>query len=95
MVLSAAAGMRMGFALISTGGLSREASLVKSAREAFPTACAAMCLFIGAAVIEGFISPSGLPYWFKAGVAAVTSGSLMVYFLILGFPRGDDAEATP
>ncbi len=86
-VLSAAAGMRMGFALISTGGLSRTEALHRAAREAFPTACAGIFLFIGAAIIEGFISPSALPYWFKAAVAAVTSGLLLFYFLILGTTR--------
>jgi uncharacterized membrane protein SpoIIM required for sporulation len=88
-VLSAAAGMRMGFALIATGGLSRSEALRRAAKEAFPTACAGIFLFVGAAIIEGFISPSSLPYWFKAGVAAVTSGLLLFYFLILGTARDD------
>lgn len=91
-VLSAAAGMRMGFALISTGGLPRSEALYRGAREAFPTACAGIFLFVGAAVIEGFISPSSLPYWFKAAVAAVTSGMLLFYFLILGTTR-DESES--
>jgi uncharacterized membrane protein SpoIIM required for sporulation len=86
-VLAAAAGMRMGFALISTRGLTRAEALTRAAREAFPTACTAVLLFIGAAVIEGFISPSSLPYWSKALVAATTSGMLLYYFLILGYAR--------
>jgi len=86
-ILSAAAGMRMGFSLISTNGLSRSAALTAGAKEAFPTACAGMILFILAAMIEGFISPSSLPYWVKAATAAVTSGLLMFYFLYLGYPR--------
>jgi len=92
-VLSAAAGMRMGFALIATGGLSRTEALHRAAKEAFPTACAGIFLFIGAAVIEGFISPSALPYWFKAAVAAVTSGMLLFYFLILGTAREESETA--
>jgi uncharacterized membrane protein SpoIIM required for sporulation len=95
-VLSAAAGMRMGFALIATGGLSRSEALRRAAKEAFPTACAGIFLFIGAAVIEGFISPSALPYAFKAAVAAVSSGILLFYFLILGTARDEaDAGSTP
>ena len=46
-----------------------------------------MVLFFLAALIEGFVSPSYLPYWFKAMVAVLTSGSLMFYFVILGYPR--------
>ena len=48
---------------------------------------AAACLFLGAALIEGFVSPSGLPYGFKATVAVLSSGVLMFYFVVLGFPR--------
>jgi uncharacterized membrane protein SpoIIM required for sporulation len=89
-ILAAAAGMRMGFSLISTGGLTRTAALTRGAKEAFPTACVAVALFILAAIIEGFVSPSGFPYWFKAGVAAVTSGMLVYYFLVLGYPPPDE-----
>ena len=48
---------------------------------------AAMAMFFLAALIEGFVSPSGLPYWFKATVAVLSSGLLSFYFIILGMPR--------
>jgi uncharacterized membrane protein SpoIIM required for sporulation len=86
-VMSAAAGMRMGFSLISSRQLSRYDALKKGAKEAFPTMMAAVILFLGAAFIEGFITPSGLPFWFKASVSAVSSLILMVYFIVLGYPR--------
>jgi hypothetical protein len=38
-------------------------------------------------MIEGFLSPTALPYWLKAGVAILSSGMLMFYFVVLGFPR--------
>jgi hypothetical protein len=44
-------------------------------------------LFCLAAVIEAFISPSSLPYAFKAFVAVVSSGILLFYFVMLGYPR--------
>jgi uncharacterized membrane protein SpoIIM required for sporulation len=88
-VLSAAAGMRVGFSLIYTGGLTRADAWTKAARESVPTITAAVLLFVGAAFIEGFISPSGLlPDWFKALVCVTTSGLLMFYFVLLGWPRG-------
>jgi len=86
-VLSAAAGMRLGFSLIDTGGLSRAASMRRAGYEALPTMCAALFLFVMAALIEGFLSPSAAPYWVKAGVAVVSSGILAFYFVILGNPR--------
>jgi uncharacterized membrane protein SpoIIM required for sporulation len=93
-VLSAAAGMRVGFAVVFPRGLRRIDAWRKAARESVPVIVAAGLLFAGAAVIEGFISPSPLPYWFKALVAAVTSGLLMFYFVMLGYPAPGERHAT-
>lgn len=86
-VLSAGAGLRLGLSWLAPGQYSRSASLRQTARESMPLMGAAMCLFFLAALIEGFISPSELPYWFKATVAIVSSGLLTFYFVILGLPR--------
>lgn len=88
-VLSAAAGLHMGFGMVYTRGLTRGESLRRAARESVPTACAAIILFCLAALIEAFISPSSLPYEAKAAVAIVTTGMLMFYFVQLGYPRGE------
>ena len=89
-VLAGGAGLRLGLGWIRTGGLSRSASLQKTATEAMPIMGAAMVLFFLAALIEGFVSPSSLPYAVKAAVAIISSGLLMFYFIVLGFPRGGD-----
>jgi len=86
-VLSSAAGMRLGFSLIHTGGLTRLASLRRTGRESMPIMAAAVVLFVLAAVIEGFLSPSGAPYPVKALVAVASAGLLMFYFVILGRPH--------
>jgi uncharacterized membrane protein SpoIIM required for sporulation len=83
-VLSAGAGMRLGFAIVDTGGLSRLASLRKAVDRTMPTAAAAVVLFCLAAVIEGFVSPSGAPYAVKLGVALVSSAILLFYVVVLG-----------
>jgi hypothetical protein len=49
---------------------------------------AAAVMFFFAALIEGFLSPSGAPYWVKALIAIVSSSLLAFYFVVLGFPRG-------
>jgi len=88
-VLSAAAGMRMGFALVDTGGWTRAAALRRAGYEALPTMCAAVMLFLMAAMIEAYVSPSILPYWVKALVAGSTSAMLIFYFVMLGYPRDE------
>ena len=87
-VLSAAAGMRLGFSLIHTKGLTRSASLRAAGVDALPIAMAAMIMFFLAAMIEAFLSPSPAPYELKVLVAVLSSGALMFYFVILGYPRG-------
>lgn len=84
-VLSSAAGMRLGFSIISTGGLSRGDAVLRAGREAMPTMAAAIFLFVGAALIEGFLSPSDQPYGVKAGVAFLCTVLLLLYFFVLGF----------
>ncbi len=88
-VLSAAAGMRMGFSLVDTQGLRRIDSLRRGGQEAMPVMCAAIIMFLLAAIIEGLLSPSASPYWAKAGVAVLSTGLLMFYFVGLGYPRGE------
>ena len=88
-VLSAAAGMKLGFSLIDTGGLTRTAALRRTAVQSMPTMGAAMVMFLLAALIEGFLSPSAAPYWVKASVAVLSASLLVVYFLVLGYPRDD------
>jgi uncharacterized membrane protein SpoIIM required for sporulation len=91
-VLAAGAGMRLGFSLLYTQGRSRMHSLRAAGRESVPSIMVAVVLFMLAAFIEGFISPSALPYTIKAFVAAASSALLMFYFVVLGQPpREPDA----
>ncbi len=87
-VLCAGAGMRLGFALVDTHGMSRGASLRQAGREVLPMAGAAIVMFALAALIEGFLSPSAAPYAVKAAVAVISTLLLLFYFVVLGWPRG-------
>lgn len=91
-VLMAAAGMRLGFSLVDTGGLGRVDSLRRAARRSVPVLSAGVILFILAALIEGFLSPSDAPYAIKAGVAVVSALMLLFYFVVLGYP-GESPDA--
>ncbi len=86
-VLSAGAGLRLGVSWVATQGFTRPDSLRRTAEYAMPIMGSAMVMFFLAALIEGFLSPSGAPYALKATVAVLSSGLLMFYFVVLGFPR--------
>jgi uncharacterized membrane protein SpoIIM required for sporulation len=94
-VLAAGAGMRLGFSLLYTQGRSRLHSLRAAGRESVPSIMVAVILFMLAAFIEGFVSPSALPYTIKAFVAAASSALLMFYFVVLGQPTAAGPNEPP
>ena len=47
-------------------------------------------LFMLAAGIEAFISPTAAPYAVKVGVAVLSVVMLVFYFLVLGYPGSSD-----
>ena len=83
-VLSAGVGMKLGFALLFTGGLTRSDSVRLAGRSAMPAMGVTMILFFLAALVEGYISPSAMPYEVKAAFGVGSSFALMVYFVVLG-----------
>jgi uncharacterized membrane protein SpoIIM required for sporulation len=90
--LSAGAGLRIGIqGWLFTRGLSRTASLQRAAREALPVVSVAAVLFFLAALTEGLISPTNIPYLFKAMWLILSSFLLMFYFVVLGYPEPDVA----
>ena len=84
--LAAAVGLRIGCGWLFTGGLSRMASLQVRGLEAVPVMAVSAALFFLAALTEGLLSPSAIPYMFKAAWAIFSSGLLMFYFVVLGYP---------
>jgi uncharacterized membrane protein SpoIIM required for sporulation len=86
-LLMAAAGLRLGSGWLVPGRRTRLASLRYHARKVLPVIGVALILFVIAALIEGFVSPSAVDYQVKALVAVVTSMSLMVYIVVLGLRR--------
>ncbi len=90
--LSAGIGLRIGIrGWLFTDGLSRMSSLQREGKRAIPIIGVAGVLFFLAALTEGFISPSALPYGFKAIWLIGSSTLLMFYFVVLGYPEPDSA----
>lgn len=86
-VLSAGAGLRIGASWIWTEGYSRADSLRRKAPQFVPICLAAVVLFLLAALIEGFVSPTSAPLVVKQGIAVVSSLIMAFYFVALGYPR--------
>lgn len=87
-VLSGAAGFKLGLAVIAPGNASRKSALVAAAKPAVRMMYGAAIMFFAAALVEAFWSPlAEIPFRFKitAGVAGWLV--LLGYFLFAGRAR--------
>jgi uncharacterized membrane protein SpoIIM required for sporulation len=85
LVLSGAAGLRLGWALLAPGRRSRLQALVAAAREGMPLVYGAALMDALAACIEAFWSASALVApALKLAVAALLWTAMAGYFLLAG-----------
>lgn len=84
-VLSGAAGLRIGHALIAPGRLQRVDALKEAGHDAVRLLYGAAALTFSAAFIEALWSPNrGLPFSIKIGAGVLLWGLLLAYFLLAG-----------
>ena len=98
-VISATAGMVMGYALVDTGGRTRFGSLRARARDNAYLVLGAALMLLVAAAIEGFWSPSGVRAQIKWGTAIAAYLVVICYLTFAGrgggAGRGADAQPAP
>lgn len=101
-VISATAGMVMGYALVDTGGRTRFASLRAHARDIVYLVVGAAFMLAIAAAIEGWWSPSSAPARVKWGTAVGAYLLVIIYLTFAGRsagktrpPQKAGAEARP
>jgi uncharacterized membrane protein SpoIIM required for sporulation len=82
--ISGGAGLQLGWALINPGPYTRRDALAIAARRAVALALIAIPLLVGAGIIEGFVSPSGLPFAVKALVGLGYAALMYGYLLLAG-----------
>ena len=84
-VLSGAAGLRVGFALLDPGRLTRAQALVVATRESAVLLYGVTALLLVAAAVEAFwSSATWLPHGVKYGVAAVCWAAMLGYCAFQG-----------
>jgi uncharacterized membrane protein SpoIIM required for sporulation len=87
-VLSGAAGFRLGLAIVSPGNASRKAALVAAARPAVRLMYGAAVMFFGAAFVEAFWSPTtDFPFTLKIAVGISGWVILLGYLVFAGRGR--------
>jgi len=87
-VLSGAAGLRLGLALLAPGNSSRKAALVAAAKPAVRVMYGAAIMFFIAAFVEAFWSPlTEFPYGTKIAAGVAGWVLLLAYFAFAGRAR--------
>jgi uncharacterized membrane protein SpoIIM required for sporulation len=78
------AGLMIGYAMINPGDLTRAQALKQNGMEAARLAVGFACILVVAGIIEGFLSPSLLPAWFKFGTGILTGAAMFAYLFLVG-----------
>jgi uncharacterized membrane protein SpoIIM required for sporulation len=92
-LVSSAAGLRLGYSLAVPGRMKRSASLRLGARDAVLLMLGTIPMFIIAGFIEGFVTPSYMPGSAKIVLGVTVAVAVVAYLLTAGRRVRADASA--
>lgn len=82
--VAAAAGLRIFWAWIAPGPRTRGQALAEDGRALFTVAVGLVITLFVSGLIEGFVTPSDLPWPVKIGIGALALAAFLTYMLVLG-----------
>ena len=86
--IAGAAGLRIGWAIIAPGDRPRAVALAEEGRRSVVIVLGLMLCFLVAGIIEGFVTPSGLPTFARIGVGTVVELGFLTWIVTRGQRRG-------
>ncbi len=82
--VAAGAGLRVGWTLIDPGPSTRSDALAREGRAAMGIAIGLVVVLLISGIIEGFVTPSGLPTWARIGIGVLAEVLFLAYVFLLG-----------
>ncbi|MEU8544973.1 stage II sporulation protein M [Streptomyces sp. NPDC048717] len=82
--VAAGTGLRLGWTLVDPGPTTRRAALAEQGRAAIGMAIGLALVLFVSGLIEGFVTPSGLPTWARIGIGVTAELAFLVYVYVLG-----------
>ena len=82
--IAGAAGLRLGWAIVSPGDRTRSAALADEGMRCVPVVAGIALCFVTAGFIEAWITPSGLPTAARVGIGVVVEAAFILYIAGMG-----------
>ncbi|MGD9485610.1 stage II sporulation protein M [Streptomyces sp. TRM70308] len=82
--VAAGTGLRLGWTIVDPGPRSRRDALAAEGRAAIGMAIGLAVVLFVSGVIEGFVTPSGLPTWARVAIGVVAEAVFLAYVVVLG-----------
>ncbi|MFE7570948.1 stage II sporulation protein M [Streptomyces sp. NPDC057539] len=82
--VAAGTGLRLGWTLIDPGPFSRRTAMAQQGRAALGMAIGLALVLFVSGLIEGFVTPSGLPTWARIAIGVAAEVAFLAYVYILG-----------
>ncbi len=82
--LAAAAGLRLGWAIIDPGPRPRSQALAEEGRATVTIALGLIVVLLVSGAIEAFVTPSPLATWARILIGAVAEAAFLSYVIVLG-----------
>ncbi|MBB2909721.1 putative membrane protein SpoIIM required for sporulation [Streptosporangium becharense] len=91
--LAAAVGMRLGWTAVDPGPRRRTEALAEQGRAVMSVALGLLVVLFVSGLIEGLVTPSGLPTWARIGIGVVAEAAFLTYVVYFG-RRAEAAHET-
>ncbi|ROQ68571.1 putative membrane protein SpoIIM required for sporulation [Streptomyces sp. 840.1] len=91
--VAAGTGLRLGWTVIDPGPQTRRTALAQQGRAAIGMAIGLALILFVSGVIEGFVTPSGLPTWTRIAIGIAAELAFLAYVYILGGRAARTGEA--
>ncbi|WP_406861250.1 stage II sporulation protein M [Streptomyces sp. HUAS MG47] len=82
--VAAGTGLRLGWTVIDPGPTTRRVALAQQGRAAIGMAMGLALVLFVSGLIEGFVTPSGLPTWARITIGVVAELAFLAYVYVLG-----------
>ncbi|WP_130797206.1 stage II sporulation protein M [Streptomyces otsuchiensis] len=82
--VAAGVGLRLGWTVIDPGRRTRRTALAEEGRAAIGMAIGLAVVLLVSGVVEGFVTPSGLPTWARIAIGFIVWAAFLAYVFVVG-----------